>query len=72
MQNNHYVSVRQFGARGDGKSDDTEAIRAAIAALPPRGGVLFFPPGHYLTDTIVAPAYTTILAHSACPYAWQN
>ena len=71
MQNNHYVSVRQFGARGDGKSDDTEAIRAAIAALPPRGGVLFFPPGHYLTDTIVAPAYTTILAHSAWTYAWQ-
>lgn len=64
------INVRRFGARGDGKTDDTAAIREAIAALPPRGGVLFFPPGHYLSDTIVAPAFTTLMAHSAWTYAW--
>ena len=37
-------------------------------ALPEKGGVLFFPPGHYLTDTIVAPDHTTFLGHSAWSY----
>lgn len=63
------IDVRRFGARGDGQTDDTAAIREAIAALPPRGGVLFFPPGHYLTDTIVAPEYTTLMGHAAWTYA---
>ena len=42
------LSVRSFGATGDGTTDDTEAIRAAIAFLP-EGGRLFFPAGTYLT-----------------------
>jgi hypothetical protein len=62
------VNVRQFGAVGDGKADDTKAIRRAIAALPAKGGVLFFPPGHYMTDTLVIPDHTTFLAHSAWSY----
>jgi hypothetical protein len=41
------VSVREFGAKGDGESDDTDAIEAAIASLG-RDGVLDFPRGTYL------------------------
>ena len=37
--------VRQFGAKGDGTGDDTEAVKKAIASLPRYGGVLYFPPG---------------------------
>ena len=42
------VSVRDFGAVGDGVHDDTNAIRAALDFLP-EGGRLFFPEGTYLT-----------------------
>lgn len=35
------VSVRDFGAVGDGATDDTTAIRDAIAAVPNGGTVLF-------------------------------
>jgi hypothetical protein len=38
--------VKAFGAKGDGKTDDTAAIQAAIVATP-RGGTLVFPAGRY-------------------------
>jgi hypothetical protein len=42
------VSVKDFGALGDGVADDTAAIQAAIAAtLGPNGGTLYFPDGTY-------------------------
>lgn len=43
------LSVRDFGARGDGEALDTAAIQAGVDALPP-GGVLRFPPGTYRID----------------------
>jgi hypothetical protein len=42
-------NVRQFGATGDGKADDTDPLQAAISAARAHGGVVFFPPGTYLT-----------------------
>jgi len=41
------VSVKDFGAKGDGTTDDTTAIQAAINAVAVAGGVLYFPPGTY-------------------------
>lgn len=42
------VSVRDFGARGDGRTDDSAAIAAGYAELERRGGgTLLFPPGTY-------------------------
>jgi hypothetical protein len=38
--------VKAFGARGDGKTDDTAAIQTAIVATP-KGGTLVFPVGRY-------------------------
>lgn len=47
------VSVRDFGAKGDGLNDDTAAIQAALDVLAPRGGILCFPSGTYhVTDTL--------------------
>lgn len=47
------VSIFAFGAKGDGVSDDTAALRAALAASP----TVFLPYGYYLlSDTITLPA----------------
>ncbi|MEV4335772.1 glycosyl hydrolase family 28-related protein [Streptomyces sp. NPDC049590] len=39
--------VRDFGAKGDGVTDDTAAIQAAINAAAVAGGTLYFPAGRY-------------------------
>lgn len=55
------VSVKDFGAVGDGVADDTAKIQAAIDALT-TGGVIFFPVGTYLvTSQIVVPAKVKLL-----------
>lgn len=41
-------NVRDFGAVGDGATDDTAALQRAIDAAAPAGGVVFVPPGKYL------------------------
>jgi len=43
------LDVRGFGAKGDGKSNDTKAIQSAIDAAAERGGSVFVPPGVYLS-----------------------
>src|SRR5690554_3068316 len=44
------ANVRDFGAAGDGKRDDTKAIQAAVDAAR---GAVFFPKGTYrVTRTI--------------------
>jgi hypothetical protein len=43
--------VKRYGAVGNGSTDDTDAIQAAIdAAAGAGGGVVFFPPGTYLVS----------------------
>src|SRR5262245_12713851 len=42
------VSVKDFGACGDGVCDDTAAIQAAITATTVSGQRLYFPAGTYL------------------------
>src|SRR4051794_32970965 len=46
------ADVRQFGAKGDGATDDTAAFQAAIdAAARAGGGVAHVPAGKYLIKT---------------------
>lgn len=43
------INVKKFGAKGDGKTDDTKAIQAAIDAAPENmQSVIFFPKGTYI------------------------
>ncbi len=53
------VSVRAFGAAGDGKTVDTAAIQRAILSLP-KGGRLVFPAGTYLTGPILLKSHMTL------------
>ncbi|MFN7998080.1 MAG: right-handed parallel beta-helix repeat-containing protein [Bryobacteraceae bacterium] len=47
-----FLDAREFGARGDGKTDDTRSIQSAIDAAAARGGAVFLPPGVYLTSEV--------------------
>lgn len=56
------INVKSFGARGNGKTDDTEAIRAAVKAVATaNGGRIFFPNGIYpVSSPIDLPSGLTI------------
>lgn len=41
-------NVKNYGAQGDGVTDDTAEIRNAIAAVGSSGGVVYFPTGTYI------------------------
>jgi polygalacturonase len=47
------VNVKAYGALGDGTTDDTTAIRAAITAMV-AGSRLYFPPGKYPISGTIA------------------
>lgn len=42
---------KAYGAKGDGTTDDTAAIQAAVNALGSQGGVVYLPPGNYLLNS---------------------
>jgi hypothetical protein len=46
------INVRDFGAKGDGATNDTAAFQRSIAALPAAGGVLEIPAGNYFLKPI--------------------
>ena len=57
-------NVRDFGAVGDGKTDDTIAVKSALAFIATQsGGILFFPPGDYLVGNV--PNYRPLTIPSA-------
>jgi hypothetical protein len=61
-------NVRDFGATGDGVTDDTAAIQRAIDALPPQGlhgaGVVYFPSGFYRV-TNLSPGNRSVIFQGA-------
>jgi polygalacturonase len=57
-----YFDVRKYGATGDGKTLDTEAVNRAIeAAAAAGGGVVVFPAGNYLCFSIHLKSFVHLL-----------
>src|SRR3954471_19014361 len=49
----HAMNVRDFGAKGDGRTKDHAAIQKAVDACAARGGgTVLVPPGTYLCGTV--------------------
>jgi hypothetical protein len=46
------LNVRDFGATGDGQTDDTKAINQALSAAHAKATSLYFPAGAYLCNTL--------------------
>jgi hypothetical protein len=58
------VSVKDFGAVGDGVTDDTAAIQAAIDKVALTGGVTYFPAGTYAVSGITLKSKVLIVGES--------
>lgn len=46
------VNVKNFGAKGDGVTDDTNSIQSAINSVKESGGIVVIPAGIYLFTTL--------------------
>ena len=66
------LSVRDFGALGDGEHDDTAALQTAISFLP-ENGRLVVPAGTYLTKPLILKSHMTLeLKEGATLLGWPN
>jgi hypothetical protein len=64
-----YVSVKDFGAVGDGIVNDTAAIQAAINACLASGSALYVPVGKYrLTAQVNIPVYSNVFERGLIIY----
>lgn len=60
-----FLSARSLGAKGDGVTDDTKALNAAILKAKEAGKILFVDAGYYkVTGTIYIPAGSKIVGEA--------
>jgi len=64
---NRLINIRDFGARGNGKTVDSKAINKAIdAASLSGGGTVYFPPGTYLSYSIRLKSNISLFLDQGC------
>lgn len=61
-------NVLDFGAKGDGKTPDSEAIQKALDAAGKVSGTVYFPAGRYLCHDLKVSPHTTVLAEPQWGY----
>src|ERR1044071_8763673 len=61
-------NVCDFGAKGDGKTPDSEAIQKALDAAGAVSGTAYFPAGRYLCHDLKVHPHTTVLAEPQWGY----
>jgi parallel beta-helix repeat protein len=66
---NIYLNIKDFGAKGDGVSDDTPALLAAIKEAQESEGTIYFPTGEYMIHPVKLPSHITLMGNSAWAYA---
>ena len=64
-----YLYVRDFGARGDGISDDTGAVKAAMKAACESEGTVYFPKGMYRIHPLKVPSGITLMGNASWGYS---
>ncbi len=62
------LDVKQFGAKGDGVTDDTAAFRAALAEAGKVTGTVCVPAGTYLCGELQMPPHTGLVAEPTWAY----
>ena len=63
-----YINPKTYGAKGDGKTDDTAAIQAAINEGAKNGIPVFFDAGVYMTGTLKMHPHTSLCAEPVWKY----
>jgi hypothetical protein len=65
------VNAKKHGAVGNGKTDDTKALQAALDAAVTNGPICYLPAGHYRLDgsLIVPPGVTLCGASGGTPHS---
>ena len=70
---NNYVSPEMFGAKGDGATDDTEALQNAIDSLADTVGTVYLKAGQYrITEPINIPGNITLVGAGSAKYGRHN
>ncbi|MCQ2379035.1 MAG: right-handed parallel beta-helix repeat-containing protein [Victivallaceae bacterium] len=69
---NGVFNVRDFGARGDGKTADSAAIQKAIDVAANVHGTIFFPPGIYLCHGLRVPSHVCLSADPVWGYRGED
>jgi len=71
-KNDSRFNVRDFGAKGDGKSPDSASIQKAIDAAGKVQGTVWFPAGVYHCHGLKVPPNVTLLADSAWTFRCEK
>jgi hypothetical protein len=61
-QNSAVFNVKDFGAKGDGKTPDSNAIQRALDEAGKVQGTVYFPSGNYKCHDLKVSPFTTVLA----------
>lgn len=64
VKSRQWKNIKDFGAKGDGTTNDLTAIQAAVDALPDTGGVVFVPftsVGYLINAPIVLPSNVSLV-----------
>lgn len=68
-----YATPQDYGAAGDGSTDDTAAIQAALTAAAPTGAPVYLPPGTYRTSSaLAAPSNATLFGGASVNAAYSG
>lgn len=65
---NQFINPKSFGAQGDGRADDTNALQAAIDFAAETGRTVYFQPGVYLTRPLVVKPHVCLTTHATWAY----
>jgi hypothetical protein len=64
--------VKDYGAAGNGTTDDTTAIQSCLNAVPATGGIVWFDAGDYLVTAPLVPKSGTRIVGCHSPYYYGS